>query len=326
MKKFIRIMGLALVLTLLCTSIAFAAPRKLADIEGLPELPDVDAIPTMKTKVVGGTQTLTLSAPLGWLCAVRNWEWIPVTFAEDGVSGSVEIDPKLQIGYGKCGYAANWMFNGAVVDWDTNYGVWVNEGDDADEALAEAKADMELDSKTYQYHPNEWEWYDEENDEWYFGPVDKHKVTYLSPEYAVVQEFPQEGGTWYNVFRAWNEHTYCYDTYTQRNEFDGFTLAYDGETTDGVHVMYDNYGKLGIIMVPCGNTNFLGTEEEPTKTEVYFEFASAGNWWEIPAEEQTKYWVLRCIKQTYAADENGKEPATTVWYSYNGNYEKTTEE
>ena len=44
MKKFIRIMGLALVLTLLCTSIAFAAPRKLADIEGLPELPDVDLL------------------------------------------------------------------------------------------------------------------------------------------------------------------------------------------------------------------------------------------------------------------------------------------
>ncbi len=306
MKIFIRIMGLALVLTLLCTSIAFAAPAKLADIEGLPELPDVDAIPTMKTKVVGDTQTLTLSAPLGWLCAVRNWEWIPVTFDAEGLNGTVEIDPTLQIGYAK----GNW----GAGSWDSKYWgydkyAWVGNDDDYDEKIQAAKDEI-LDSG-----------FNLDEEFYAFFVDDGHTTRYYSPEYFEVSAVDgNEYGTTYRVIPKYDIWQYYIGTYTCRNEFDGFTLAYDGETKDGVHVMYDNYGKLGVIMVPCGNTNFLGTEEEPTKTEVYFEKATAGY------GKTTTYWVLRCIKQTYAADENGKEPATTVWYSYNGNYEKTTEE
>ena len=59
--------------------------------------------------------------------------------------------------------------------------------------------------------------------------------------------------------------------------------------------------------------NFLGSEEAPVKTEVYFE------WQEFEKNGATTgKWVIRSIKEYYA-----DETSLHVQYLYSGDYEKT---
>ncbi len=315
MKKFIRIMGLALVLTLLCSSIAFAAPRKLADIEGLPEMPDFSAIPTMTTKHDAETMTVSLSAPLAWLCAIRNWEWIPVTFGEDGVTGTVGIDPSLQIGFAKGSWAAGWMDDSYIEDWGKAGGFWVNDDEELTEEDLDALVEEAVDAAPAQYQTHAENWlYDEEEDNWYYAGEDPHTVLYRKKNGdAYVEDIPGEGGIWYNVLPYYDQHGYAYSTYA----LNGYGMAFEGETTDGLKVRYDSYGKLMEVIATLTGVNFLGAEEAPTKTELYYEKVTAGY------GKTTTYWVLRSIKEYYGQDENGNDIATQVKYSYNGNYDTT---
>ena len=315
MKKFLRILAVALIVSMLCTSVALAAPKRLSAIEGLPEIPE--NIPEMKTKNDGVTQTVTLSEPLSWLCAIRNWEWIPVTFDETGLVGTVEIDPNLSLGFAKGNWFASWKYDGPIGYWDYNYGVWVNDGEDADEAIAAAKEalleDFELDQKEYHFNADLYV-QNEETGEWEYAGEDPHAITYWGKEYILVEEIPQpeNGGTWYNIVPAYDEHTYCYDTYAMKD----FGMAYEGETKDGIKVRFDSHGKLMQMVQTLTGVNFLGSEEAPTKTEVTFE------WQDFEKDgKKTGRWVIRSIKEYYA-----DETFSHIQYSYNGEYEKTLHE
>ena len=99
MKKSVtRILGLALALVLaLSTSVAFAMPSGTSAIEGLPEMPTV---PTMTTSAKGTEVTVTMSEKLNWLNFVQNWNWLPITWSDDGLTGTYSTkDLSTQPGY-----------------------------------------------------------------------------------------------------------------------------------------------------------------------------------------------------------------------------------
>lgn len=98
-----RILALVLALSLtLMAAAAFAAPANVKDIEGLPELPEV---PTMKTKLVGDTQYVTMSGPVGWLSAVRNWsDYTALEFDENHTASFSTKGQTGQVGFAQWGW------------------------------------------------------------------------------------------------------------------------------------------------------------------------------------------------------------------------------
>lgn len=112
-----RILGLALALVLvLSTSVAFALPSGTSAIEGLPEMPTV---PTMVTAAKGNNVTITLSEKLNWLNFVQNWQWLPIEFSEDGLTGTYSTaDLSTQPGYGTWNNSSVSIW-GSWQDWKT---------------------------------------------------------------------------------------------------------------------------------------------------------------------------------------------------------------
>lgn len=101
MKLFTRIMVVLMVLAL-ALSVGMASaevPGDRAEIENLPECPEV---PTMKVKSAGGNTTITLSAPLTWLNVISNWKWLDIIqWNEDKTVGTYSTaDLKTAPGFG----------------------------------------------------------------------------------------------------------------------------------------------------------------------------------------------------------------------------------
>ena len=323
MKNFLRILAVALIVTMLCTSVAFAAPKSLSAIEGLPEIPQ--NIPEMKTKNNGVVQTVTLSEPLVSLNVYNDGEWLPVTFDETGLVGTIDMNPKLSFGYNRAHESYKWQYG-----WERSYYLPLIEGE-TDEEFAERVAEAQkelapLDTKEA-YRGYEWTYYDwdEETGEEYEVTVkDPHYFRIVGPEYFDLYaqyewEYDEEADDWfetdellyYVVYVARDVNaTYFYATPNA-----GYTLTYEGETADGITVRYDNYGKAVEMIQTLKGVNYLGGEEAPTKTDVYFE------WQDFEKNGQmTGKWVIRSIKEYYA-----DETTLHVKYSYNGNYEKTVD-
>lgn len=107
-----RIFALVLALSLaLMATAAFAVPANVNDIAGLPEKPEV---PSMKTKLVGTVQYVTMSEPVGWLSAVRNWsDYSALEFDENNVASFSTKGQNQQIGFAQWGWSSNsrwsWM-------------------------------------------------------------------------------------------------------------------------------------------------------------------------------------------------------------------------
>jgi hypothetical protein len=119
-----RILGLALALVLaLSTSVAFALPSGTSAIEGLPEMPTV---PTMVTSAKGYDVTITLSEKLNWLNFVQNWQWLPINFSEDGLTGTYSTkDLSTQPGYG--------TWNDSSVTKTSDWLYWLDAEDKGDD-------------------------------------------------------------------------------------------------------------------------------------------------------------------------------------------------
>ena len=320
MKNILRILAVALIATMLCSSVAFAVPKSLSAIEGLPEIPANP--PEMKTKNNGVTQTVTLSEPLASLKVYDNGEWLDVTFDETGLVGTVAMNPNLNFGYNKAANAWTWQW------WDR--GIWVPliEGETDDELaerIAEAKEELleeaPLDPKELYRGYATWTEYDEETGE-EIEYKDPHYFYFVGPEYLSVQPsyewiYDEEAEEWipsdkldgYDVAVMRDEN----ETYFYTRPNAGYTLTYEGETADGIKVHYDNYGKAVEMIQTLEGVNFLGSEEAPVKTEVYFE------WQEFEKDgAPTGKWVIRSIKEYYA-----DETSLHVQYLYSGDYEKT---
>ncbi len=304
MKKTIRIMGLALVLALLCTS-AFAAPSNLSQIEGLPERPDA---PTMKTKIDGTTQIATLSAPLASLNAVAGLERFPMELSEDGLTATLDLSTLngLTIGRANTGY---YLEDSSWIDWRDEDSFSASEVEDVDaekEKILERMTETPLATQT---------------DIAAYNNGQAQFTEYYGPEYIQQGSWTDgNGDTHYWFGRVSDAHVFVYEA----SPVNGYALAYEGTTADGAVVRYDNYGKLREIIVTVEGQNYLGSEQAPTKSEVYFEQVTAGNYWN---EEQgtwvngtTTYWVVRSIKEYYT-DENGEETSEHVKFAYNGSYD-----
>ena len=135
MKLFTRIMVVLMVLAL-ALSVGMASaevPGNRADIENLPECPEV---PTMKVKSAGKTTTITLSAPLSWLNVVSNWKWLDIIqWNEDKTVGTYSTaDLKTAPGFGS--WNSKWIseWSQGQVDpanWkksSDNWGKYTDEG------------------------------------------------------------------------------------------------------------------------------------------------------------------------------------------------------
>ena len=306
MKKFIRIMGLALVLTLLCAS-AFAAPSNLSQVEGLPERPEA---PTMKTKNDGAIQTVTLSGPLATLNAVAGLEFFPMEFSEDGLTATLDmatLNGQI-IGRANSHYyvdGSSWSMWDDYISFSIPNDATEEEAEEIrSNAMAEAEEVIPLDDGRV------------------IIPIRDGIVTYGSEQFYDVYSYDTEDdeNTYYYIDRDRNYHTYVYEA----APINGYALAYEGTTADGAVVRYDNYGKLKEIIVTVEGQNYLGSEQAPTKSEVHFEQVTAGNYWN---EEQgiwvngtTTYWVVRSIKEYYT-DENGEETFEHIRFAYNGSYD-----
>ncbi len=297
MKKFIRIMGLALVLTLLCAS-AFAAPSNLSQVEGLPERPEA---PTMTTKNDGAIQTVTLSGPLATLNAVAGLEFFPMEFSEDGLTATLDMATLngLIIGRANSNYYVN---HSSMKDWDDYISFTIPN--DATEEEAEqikndamARAEEEIPLAEGRLTTPLWD-----------GIV----VHGSEQFYDVYSYDTDDENTYYWIDRDRNYQTYVYEA----APINGYALAYEGTTADGAVVRYDNYGKLKEIIVTVEGQNYLGSEQAPTKSEVHFEQVTAGYSW----TPKTTYWVVRSIKEYYT-DENGEETSEHVKFAYNGSYD-----
>ena len=322
MKNFLRILAVALIATMLCTSVAFAVPKSLSAIEGLPEIPQ--NIPEMKTKNDHVTQTVTLSEPLASLKAYDNGEWRDVTFDETGLVGTIEMNPKLGgFGHNTTSRGYSWTY------WQRGTFLPLIE-DETDEELAKRITEVEeelapLDPKEA-YRGYEWPvyyWDEETGEETVEMVKDPHNFRIVGPEYFVVEpsyeleyneetdEVIQGDQIGYEVWvaRDWNI------VYFGTSPNGGYGLAYEGITADGITVHYDSHGKAREMIQTLEGVNYLGGEEAPIKTDVYFE------WQDFEKNGQmTGKWVIRSIKEYYA-----DETTLHVKYSYNGNYEKTVD-
>ena len=101
MKRRFLVLMLAAALIISVASVASAAKFPNAQAAGILDL--LPEIPEMKTKNDGSTQSVTLSAPMEWLCAIWNWNWVQMEWTNgDHTEASVPMSGQsnTQQGYG----------------------------------------------------------------------------------------------------------------------------------------------------------------------------------------------------------------------------------
>ena len=103
MKKLVSVL-LVLVLALAAVSAFADVPANVKEIEGLPERPT--DVPSMKVKSSGVATTVTLTGPVTWMAAVRNWgDYTSLEFDAANSATYSTAGQKLQPGFGVWGWA-----------------------------------------------------------------------------------------------------------------------------------------------------------------------------------------------------------------------------
>lgn len=300
-----RILGLALALVLvLSTSVAFALPSGTSAIEGLPEMPTV---PTMVTVAKGNNVTITLSEKLNWLNFVQNWQWLPIEFSEDGLTGTYSTaDLSTQPGYGTWEWNNRGGKSGDWMDWTTAADKGENTHWEADNKNPPTGYYGYGEHREYAYGPGyytetpydvEW-WQDDETGDFSYWIATKDNYVLSDAEDADLEaELTKDiQGAYDALVAKYNKlglkHVADYVA-TQKpyvnyhadgivrdydrwfdQSFGNYELpddfAYDGEAADGTHVRYGRYGECVQIAVTLTGVNFLGTDKTPVKTTVYW--------------------------------------------------------
>jgi len=101
MRKHILVLAMAAVLMIAAVTVASAVTVPNANTAGIMDL--MPEVPTMKTKNDGQTQTVTLSAPMNWLCGIWNWNWVQMEWTNaEHTEASVPMSGQsnAQQGYG----------------------------------------------------------------------------------------------------------------------------------------------------------------------------------------------------------------------------------
>jgi len=300
MKKIVSLF-LVLVMALAAVS-AFAAPKNISEIQDLPEFPTV---PTMKVKTSGNTTTVTMDTSMSWLAVVRNWVWENLEFNEENVATYSIAGQKVSPGFGVWGWAAdinNWSWKEIVYDSkDADTSDWVDgsyhdkwkngtygEHDNYYEKLVKHDAGFEA------YLPYLDSYEDEDGKTEYYIYTAQKLVDSTSGDITIiedmvkaaaadivaskkftaeeVQEFLDE----YGLNQGWA--TYYPDGYITIDRSSMWVnggaydmhFAYDGDTTDGVHVRYGTHGELVSAAVTVTGKNYLGLEQAPAKSVVTF--------------------------------------------------------
>ena len=286
MKKLSRILAVLMVLALmLSASSAFAAydatwavPTNLSQIENLPELPEY---PTMKVKTVKGITTLTLSAPLTWLNAIQNWNWMDIiTWNEDKTVGTYST-AGLKSAVGTGTYMGHWQQT-FEEDKDFAYrGVYAIDGAvSADYVAKKGNPDNYTGIDNGEYLAD-YGWFENPRvgcpDTWGFEHTDIYGTHshlnswvggYFQEDYVVREKwdynFDPNG-----VQLVWRTKEsigmYCgwYDM--------GF--AYDGGLQDGSDIKYTASGKVASITVTKTGENYLANPDKaPVKSEVTYKW------------------------------------------------------
>lgn len=320
MKKLSRLLAVLLAAALLLScSMAMAedysAPKKAADIAGLPDMPSV---PTMKTKNDGVTETITLSEEVEWISAVWNWESVSIEM--DGTTGTYDIAGnnkkyKCQQGMGtKVTFIdAPWMWvDGDGLEYDSFIELETTDPDALKAWKAEALAWLDANDPGIKYS---WVKYDHE--------VDRHskgyKVIEFTPADAEAKKIFGKDcvGTWaaYWTCDKWAEvfGTYeltAYQGYGDNQNGHGFVgaeFAFDGMTKDGVSVKYDRAGRNTARSITAEDANVFGTETAPASTEfVWIRFVNS---------DGSVSYHLHTVIATY---EEGDYATIQAWYSAGG--------
>ena len=245
MKKLVSVL-LALVMVLVAVS-ALAAPKNIAEIEGLPEMPE---IPTMYVKSHGDVVTVTMSGPVAWLAAVRNWgDYTQLEFDENNVATYSTSGDKVNPGFGLWG----WSGGGQV--WEEGTEHW---------AFPELSG---LGEKTYKEAIEEGEEASNEFSSW--------KIKNKQGSYGV-----HNTGTWQQtVHGATDEYPNGYkeikikDMIVQGGSY-AMSYAYHGATADGVEIYYDTHGKIIKLTQTVTGQNFLGSETAPVESKITWTYGS----------------------------------------------------
>ena len=238
MKKSIlsRFLGLALALVLaLSTSVAFAMPSGTSAIEGLPEMPTV---PTMVTSAKGYDVTITLSEKLSWLNFVQNWNWLPINFSDDGLTGTYSTkDLATQPGYGTWSnnQSDDFVYNPFKEEWvnvDTpyaeDYWAWWTDASDVD-------GDYYWEDFSHKDSPN-WEGYG------------VHKEMAYGPGYYVETPTAIYRHEWVDMegeTHSYYGYTYDQDYVLSDEEDEEVAFALGAKVLAANFALYEKYDKLG---------------------------------------------------------------------------------
>ena len=244
MKKFVSIL-VALVMVLAATSAL--ALSNISEISGLPDIPE---LPSMKVKSSGDVVTVTMSAPVAWMAAVRNWgDYTGLEFDENNVAvyskSGDKVDPGSAIwGWAKGGYVleegeehwAGWTGLG-----EKKYIIPLGEGEDAKDYLNSWK--LKYKDGSYGVHNSGVE------TGTVHGPTEEYPYGYIE---VAVKDMIVSGGSY------------------------AMPYAYNGATTDGINLYYDTHGNLVKAVMEVTGQNFFGSETAPVKSILTFQLGTYG--------------------------------------------------
>ena len=255
MKKIVSLL-LTLVMVLAAVS-AFAAPKNISEIQGLPEFPSV---PTMKVKSSGTTTTVTLDGPVSWLAVVRNWVWENLEFNESNIATYSTAGQKVAPGFGLWGWSGAGSTE-VITAENAGDHEWKNFGDGWDSYNFNPVSTNVADSKDGEV--DEWaKYWDGRNYVYGKESLGSYGEHVIERNKIVKHEGTAEDPDGY-VSLDWHYIVVKGGSYDM-------DFAYDGETLDGVHVQYNAHGKLVTAAVAMTGQNFLGLDQSPSLSIVTF--------------------------------------------------------
>ena len=92
MKQVSRIFLIMMALVLMVGSAFAAVPGNRAQLDNLPDTPDVPEMTVSKDYSAKNTYHIALSAKLASISPVINWKWLPIEMSEDGLTGTYTTD------------------------------------------------------------------------------------------------------------------------------------------------------------------------------------------------------------------------------------------
>ena len=298
-----KVLALVLVVVMVMVATSALAVGNLSEIEGLPERPEV---PSMKTKLNGTIQTVTLDGPVSWMSYVRNWsDYIPLEFDENFVATYDTAGQTAQPGFAQWGWAGDskwtwtdrwssentedvpeytpysfhketWGDMGGYHEWEIQTPAVVEPGFIMSYPSGNVYTDIWEDEDGV-VHEEKWlEYVDEdiasaEYDEELYAELQKKVEDIIKG----LQESDDEDtaalaqDAWYSLYYDEDGRV---DIIHEGHSISGGTYdmgyAYHGADANGVEVKYALNGNLVAETLELTDANFFGSEEAPTKTKV----------------------------------------------------------